>query len=348
MSPRQAPAQLLATGQMSAAQIRAAPKRVSPKQLARVRARRRRAMWIGALARAGQVVVDLIVALGIENSARVMGRLMRLVAPAFKQHRMALENIAVSFPEKSRGEHRRIRAGMWDNLGRMVAESVHFEELTRVDQGLGLAPRLEERGLARHLEEVRINNRGAIYFSAHLANWELVPAAAAMVGVPATILFRAPLSEDIAAGLGRLRATPLHRFVDSDRGAAFDLATALERGEHIGVMMDLKWPGVTLPFLGRPASNNPIVGRLARRFDVPIYGVRVVRRPSSHFLLEVTEPLDLPRDGEGWVDADGATAAVNAVIEGWVRERPEDWFWVYDRWRSAEAKPSRRRRGARA
>lgn len=341
MSPRQSAAQLLATGQMSAAQVSAAAKRASPKQ----RARQRRVMWIGALTRAGQVLVNLIVALGIENSARVMGRLMRLIAPAFKQHEMALENIAVSFPEKGPAEHRRIRAGMWDNLGRMIAEAVHFDELTWVDSGRGLAPRLAERGLARHLVDVANHKRGAIYFSAHLANWELVPAAAAMVGVPASILFRAPISEELAAGLGRLRATPLHRFVDSDRGAAFDLAAALERGEHIGVMMDLKWPGVTLPFLGRPASNNPIVGRLARRFDVPIYGVRVVRRPSSHFLLEVTEALDLPRDGDGRIDADGATAAVNAVIEGWVRERPEDWFWVYDRWRSAEARPSRRRRG---
>ncbi|MCC6983914.1 MAG: lipid A biosynthesis lauroyl acyltransferase, partial [Bauldia sp.] len=250
------------------------------------------------------------------------------------------------FPERSAAEHRRIRAGMWDNLGRMVAESVHFEELTWREPGNPMAPRLAERGLARHLQEVADNKGGAIYFSAHLANWELVPAAAAMVGVPASILFRAPLSEELAQGLGRLRETPLHRFVDSDRGAAFDLANALERGEHIGVMMDLKWKGPTLPFLGRPASNNPIVGRLARAYDVPVYGVRVIRRPSSHFLLEVTEALDLPRDAEGRVDADGATAAVNAVIEGWVREYPEQWFWVYDRWRDAQPRRSRRRRGA--
>jgi len=72
----------------------------------------------------------------------------------------------------------------------------------------------------------------------------------------------------------------------------------------------------------------------------------VIRRPSSHFLLEVTEALDLPRDAEGRVDADGATAAVNAVIEGWVREYPEQWFWVYDRWRDAQPRRSRRRRGA--
>jgi KDO2-lipid IV(A) lauroyltransferase len=304
-------------------------------------------MWIGALARAGRILVNLILALGLENSARFMGRLTRVAAPAFKQHKMALGNIAASFPERSAAEHRRIRALMWDNLGRMIAESVHFEELTKLDAALGLAPRLAERGLARHLEELRNNKRGAIYFSAHLANWELVPAAAAMVGVPASILFRRPVSDTLAAGLGRLRETPLHRFVDSDRGAAFDLANALERGEHIGVMMDLKWPGVILPFLGRPASNNPIVGRLARSFEVPVYGVRVVRMPSSNFLLEITEAVELPRDAEGRIDADGVTAAVNSVIEGWVREHPEQWFWVYDRWRTAEPKSAKRRRGGR-
>jgi KDO2-lipid IV(A) lauroyltransferase len=23
---------------------------------------------------------------------------------------------------------------------------------------------------------------------------------------------------------------------------------------------------------------------------------------------------------------------VNATLEGWIRERPEQWFWVHSRW----------------
>jgi KDO2-lipid IV(A) lauroyltransferase len=86
------------------------------------------------------------------------------------------------------------------------------------------------------------------------------------------------------------------------------------------------------------------MGRLARAFDVPVYGLRVVRLPRSRFWVEVTPPLELPRDAEGRVDADGTTALVTKVIEGWVREHPDQWFWVYDRWKGAEPKRPRRRR----
>lgn len=298
---------------------------------------------MGIIGQGARVLVNLIVALGLDNSARVMGRLTRLVAPAFKQHRTALANIAASFPEKSDAEHRRIRTQMWDNLGRMVAESVHFDELTQVVPPAQYPARFSERGLERHLVEVAENKRGAIYFSAHLANWEIVPTASALAGVAAVILFRQPVSDQLAAGLGRMRETPLHRFIDSNFGAAFDLASTLERGGHVGVMMDLKTPGIMVPFLGRPASTNPIVGRLARSFDVPVYGIRVIRRPSSHFTIEITEAVALPRDEDGRVNADGATAAVSAVIESWVRENPQDWFWVYDRWRAADQRRSRTR-----
>ena len=30
------------------------------------------------------------------------------------------------------------------------------------------------------------------------------------------------------------------------------------------------------------------------------------------------------------------TGRISAVVEGFIRERPEQWFWVHRRWKGAE------------
>ena len=36
---------------------------------------------------------------------------------------------------------------------------------------------------------------------------------------------------------------------------------------------------------------------------------------------------------EGKIDVAGTMQAITSVIEGWVREHPEQWLWVHRRWR---------------
>jgi Kdo2-lipid IVA lauroyltransferase/acyltransferase len=75
------------------------------------------------------------------------------------------------------------------------------------------------------------------------------------------------------------------------------------------------------------------MARLARRYDVPVYGIRVTRIAGTRFRFGLEGPLELPRDTTGRVDVLGATAAMNAVIERWVRETPGQWLWMHRRWR---------------
>ena len=78
---------------------------------------------------------------------------------------------------------------------------------------------------------------------------------------------------------------------------------------------------------------NPVMAKFARRFECPVHGVRVIRLPGHRFRLELTPALDLPRDAAGDIDVEGAVRAMNAVVEGWVREHPGQWLWMHRRWR---------------
>ena len=84
-----------------------------------------------------------------------------------------------------------------------------------------------------------------------------------------------------------------------------------------------------------PATTPPSgAGSLATTTNCFIRGIRMVRLPDgNHFWGELTEPLDLPRDAQGLVDVQRTMQAITTVIEGWVREHPEQWLWLHRRWR---------------
>ena len=88
-----------------------------------------------------------------------------------------------------------------------------------------------------------------------------------------------------------------------------------------------------MPFFGRLADTNPLLAKLARQYDCPVHGARAVRYPDGRIRLEITEAIELPRDGDGAIDVTRATAAIQGVVESWVRDYPDQWMWVHRRWR---------------
>jgi KDO2-lipid IV(A) lauroyltransferase len=84
---------------------------------------------------------------------------------------------------------------------------------------------------------------------------------------------------------------------------------------------------------------NPLLARLAQHFDCPIHGTRIVRLPGNRFRAEITDEIGPVRDGSGKIDIAGTMQVVTSVVEGWVREHPEQWLWLHRRWRPEDMAP---------
>ena len=194
------------------------------------------------------------------------------------------------------------------------------------------AGRIEVLG-GEHVIKLREDGKPAIIFTGHLANWELVPLCAAKFGLETSLLFRPPNNRYIADRLLETRDRLMSNLVASHPGAVFELSAVLGKGGHVGLLVDQKFrSGIPVRFFGRPAKTNPLLAKLARRHDCPVHGARTVRLPNGRFRLEITDEIALPRDASGHIDVEGATALVTDVIEGWIREHPEQWLWVHRRW----------------
>lgn len=269
-------------------------------------------------------------ALGPERASDLGAFVAPRIGRFTRNHRHALENLALAFPEKTAPEREAIAREAWENLGRTACEYVHLGALFDLESG-----RIEADGATRaRFQALKESGRPALVFAAHLANWELPAVAAHRMGQPAAILYRTPNNRHVAADIIRLREPIMGRLIPAGLAAPIRMAEALDEGLTLGMLVDQRFGrGPRVPFFGVPAASNPFLARLARRTGAPVHGLRAIRLPGHRFRLELTEALDLPRDAKGQVDVEATTALVNRVIEGWVREHPGQWLWMHRRWR---------------
>jgi Kdo2-lipid IVA lauroyltransferase/acyltransferase len=280
-------------------------------------------------------VFALARALGPERAGNLgafLARNLNILVP--KARRTALDNLAMVYPEKSIAQRKAIAREAWENLGRTAAEYAHLGQIFDFDaDNPDPDGRIEIIGI-EHFVALRDDGRPGIIFSAHLANWELPAIAAARYGLETTAVFRAPNDPASARIVHEIRSGTMGGLAAAKAGAAFSMQAVLERGGHLGMLIDQHFTrGVVAPFMGHDALTNPILGKFAKGFDCPVHGVRVIRLPASRFRLELTPPLDLPRNLNGEIDVAGAMAAMNKVVSGWIDEHPGQWLWMHRRWR---------------
>jgi len=153
--------------------------------------------------------------------------------------------------------------------------------------------------------------------------------------VPANLLYRRPNIGGIADAVIAMRAGCMGNLIPTGLDAPVRLAHALERGEHVGMLVDQHFvKGVDVVFFGRWAKANPLIAQLARHTEAAIRGVRVVRQPDGNsFWGELTDEIVPARDADGKVDIQATMQIITGIVESWVREHPEQWLWLHRRWR---------------
>src|SRR3974390_453482 len=268
--------------------------------------------------------------------ANFAGGLMRKIGPLFKEHKLGRENLRLAFPEKSDAEIDAILGGVWDNLGRIAIEFAHLDEFcvegfgTRTPDAITYPPESKER-----YDWIMKAGRPTIGFAAHLANWELPGVGAKLIGAKSAVLFRRPNIGAVSDAIVKLRAPLMGELIPTGLDAPVRLARLLESGIHVGMLADQHYSkGVEVIFFGRRCLANPLIAMLARQAELPIYGMRVVRKADGNsFWGEISTPVQPARDAHGRIEIQGTMQAVTSVIEGWIRQFPEQWLWLHRRWR---------------
>jgi KDO2-lipid IV(A) lauroyltransferase len=269
------------------------------------------------------------------KTANLFGRVARRIGPLLREQRIGRANLIAAFPEKSPEEIETILAGVWDNLGRIGAEFAHLDHLWDYDPARPWNSRIEfDPRSAELFDQLRDDGKPALFFASHLGNWELPALAAAAHGLDTTVLYRPPNIASADRIIQQIRAVKMGTLMRASHDAPFKLAQALQNGHHVAMLVDQYFTnGVEVTFFGRKTKANPMLPRLLRQVECPIHGVRIIRLPNHRFRAELSEELPPVRDAAGQIDVQGTMQAITSVIEGWIREHPDQWLWLHRRWR---------------
>jgi KDO2-lipid IV(A) lauroyltransferase len=109
----------------------------------------------------------------------------------------------------------------------------------------------------------------------------------------------------------------------------------MDEGGKVGVLADQYFArGPEVTFFGRQTAANPLLAKLARNYDCPVYPARTVRLPNGRFRIELHDKLEIPYSENGKVDTNKLTQQITDIMEGWIREYPDQWLWLHNRWRA--------------
>ena len=283
-----------------------------------------------------RALIGFVRAMPIDTAASISGRVWRAVAPRLRRHRRALENLAIAYPEKTPEWREGIARDMWENLGRVMAETMQIDRLIREPERITLAnPEVFER--------YRNKLGPLIGASLHMGNWELAIWPLTLAGTNPAAVYRTVKNPYVDAYLRHQRRDlyPGGLFgkgkVDGSREEGQKTARLImdhvRNGGKLGVVCDLyDKSGLPVPFFGTPARSVAIPAMIARRVGARIWLSRCVREgKASRFRVEIKE-LKVPRTGNAGDDVKAITAAMQLEFEAWIREVPEQWMWSNRRW----------------
>lgn len=249
-----------------------------------------------------------------------------------RARRVALQNLALAFPERTPEQHRAILRASIRNLGRTAAEICHFAALTPDTITRYVA--IEDRA-AWEAVFTTATARGAVILTGHFGNFELLAYAHGLLGHPITLVHRpmnnALVDRAITDLRGRAGTVSLPK-----KSAAKAALRALHRKQIVAIPADQNQTrryGVFVDFFGLPACTTPGPARLAMLSGAAVLPVFLVREGESERHRVVVLPeVALARSGDRDADVLENTQRCTAVIETMLRRYPEQWIWFHKRW----------------
>jgi len=270
------------------------------------------------------LLYGIFAVLPIDVASGLGGSIGRTIGPRLPSTRTALRNLERAMPETTPERRREIVRGMWDNLGRVVAEYPHLDKAWQRTEMVG----------GEFLRDLVKDGKPKLMFSAHIGNWEINPTGASHhLGFPVTSVYRRPNNPAVARLVDHARAATGSRFVPKGRDGAREIMAVLKRKGGVCMMIDQKMnDGIPVPFFGMDAMTAPAIAQLALKFDCPIIPGYIQRSGGARFRQIVYPPLEMPRTGNREEDIRLLMTRINATVEEWVRARPEQWLWLHKRW----------------
>lgn len=261
----------------------------------------------------------------IEHLARRWAR--RIVPFSKRRMSVARENLARAFPDSSPSWREETARASVEHFAIVFADflasrrwSLEYLEATNEVHNLQV------------VDEALALGKGMLLPTGHFGHFERTSAYLALKGYPINVVIRDADDQGVNAIVNGLRQRPGTKIIPRGN-AARPILDALRRNEIVGILSDQNHDDVYLPFFGVPAGTNLGVGVIQERTGAPVVATINPRiGPARYAMRFDRHEIGSPTQIRG----EAALTAINRYLEDAIRQYPEQWLWIHDRWRSAK------------
>ena len=174
-----------------------------------------------------------------------------------------------------------------------------------------------------------------ILLTAHFGNWERVAAWMVLSGYKLAVIARDADDQGVNQLVNELREGPGTEVISRGRAARASIER-LRRNEIVGILPDQNANEIFIPFFGKPAGTVLGPGVLAERTGASVAPVFCHYEGEGRYRVRFYPAVVADEGFE--TKGEGMMRAINRLLEGVVREHPDQWLWFHDRWRNARRK----------
>lgn len=258
-------------------------------------------------------------------------RLGELAYKIDKKHRQrTIANLKLAFPEWPEAKHEEVALGVFRHFGIATADFLRTPVRTEEE----VLANMEVEGF-EHWEAVQgVLENGAIACTAHFGNFERFGSWAKAMGQPITVVAREANQGPIQERMEELRKMAGIDFMG--RGDAVrPIMKKLREGKVVGLLPDQNSSESFPLFFGHPCGTvlGPAVLHIRTgAIMIPAFCVRI---GVGRYKVIIKPAIDVDRQMR---EPEPLMAEFNAVLESVIREYPEQYLWMHDRWKSARVK----------
>ena len=269
--------------------------------------------------------------IGLKNASTLGAVLGRLIGPFFRSKNITKQNIKTGLGNLDEKKEAEIINSMWSNIGSTFAEYMFLKNFkfnkTNFDH-------IKING-ANYLEQIKKNNVPVIFYSAHLANFELMAMELDKFGIKCAAIYRP---------LNNLFLNPLMEYfrmkyicpnqIPKGRLGMREIIGKVKDGYSIALMVDQRVSeGPRAPFFNKPAHTTTIPAQLALKYNCKLVPISLERKEGSDFEMTIHEPYKIEKTGNDEEDSKNITLKINQIIEKMIIKNPKQWIWSHNRWK---------------
>ncbi len=264
---------------------------------------------------------------------RALGRGLASVVARLDQRHWGIvtDNLRQSFPEKDAAWVDQTARACFAHLMQVVME---LPDLVRLKPEAVLE-RTRHHGLD-HLEAARAKGKGVLMLTGHLGNWEWTAQSTGLMMGGSTLVAR-PIDWPPGDALVQYWRTRTGNLVVPKARSARELLRVLRRNGVASALLDqnVDWyDGEWVDFFGRPACTNKGLALLAMSTGAPVMTYHNFRAADGHFDAYFGPELPLVKTGDKLQDVWDNTQTYTHALEEIIRRKPEQWFWMHQRWKT--------------